>query len=115
MASSSDSGGADTRDGNQTGSGTTVNRISRLIAERILGGESPVRIGPDTGLLSSGLTLDSIAVLELIMEIENEFGIEFSDSDLTVELFRSVRTLADAIQRKALNGNGTSPNTRESA
>jgi acyl carrier protein len=34
------------------------------------------------------------------MEIEHEFGVELKDKELSVDLFKTVGTLADAITRK---------------
>ena len=77
-----------------------VGKITSIITEKILSGGSERKIDAKTPLLSSGLSLDSVAVLELLMEIENEFGVEFKDSDLSVELFKSVGALAEAVQEK---------------
>lgn len=77
-----------------------VGIITGIITEKILSGGSDRRIDAQTPLLSSGLSLDSVAVLELLMEIENEFGVEFKDSDLSVDLFKSVGALAEAVQEK---------------
>ncbi len=75
-------------------------RLSNLISERILPGQLGIAVDSGTPLLSSGLNLDSVAVLELIMEIETEFGVQFSDSDLSVELFKTVGTLARAVEQR---------------
>lgn len=75
-------------------------RLLRLISTDILGNGSNRRLGPDTPLLSFGLDLDSVAVLELLMAIETEFGVRFEGSDLSVELFKTIGTLAEAIERK---------------
>lgn len=57
-------------------------------------------ITPETPLLRSGLGLDSVAVLELVVAIENQFGVTFHDKDLSVDLFKSVESLALAVERK---------------
>lgn len=77
-----------------------LERLSRLIRERILTNGSAPRLGLDTPLLSFGLDLDSVAVLQLIMETEKEFGVVFEDSDVSIELFKTLGTLAAAIERK---------------
>jgi acyl carrier protein len=77
-----------------------ADRIARLIAEKILGHQRATPVDRDTPLLSSGLTLDSIAVLELIVEVEREFDVTFRDEELTVDLFRTVGTLARTVNGK---------------
>ena len=75
--------------------------ILKILSNRILAGSKYAGpINADTPLLSSGVNLDSVAVLDLIVSIENQFGVQFKDSDLSVELFRSVGTLCKAVERK---------------
>ncbi len=81
-----------------------VARLQRLISEKVHGNGSAEPIAASTPLLSSGLNLDSIAVLELIMEIESEFGVEFRDSDMSVELFRTVGSLAAGVEERLAQG-----------
>ena len=85
-----------------------VATLSNILTTRILESAPKQPITRDTTLLSSGLGLDSVAVLELIIEVETAFGVEFKDTDLSVELFRTVGSLADAIEGK-LAGNGGRP------
>ena len=76
------------------------NRISDIIRDRIVTDHNGIHIDATTPLLSAGLSLDSVAVLELIMEIEADFGVEFTDTDLSVDLFRTVGSLAAAVREK---------------
>jgi len=77
----------------------TLERVTTILKDKVVGSTSRL-LDADTALLSAGLNLDSTAVLELILEIEEEFGIEFADEDLSVELFRTVGTLAAAVRAK---------------
>lgn len=74
--------------------------LSDILTTRILEGPPKRPITRDTALLSSGLGLDSVSVLELVIEVETAFGVQFQDTDLSVQLFQSVGSLADAIERK---------------
>jgi acyl carrier protein len=52
--------------------------------------------GPTSLDLSSGLVdlgLDSLNTVEIVVRLEEEFGIELSDEDLTVEAFETVGSL----------------------
>jgi acyl carrier protein len=53
-----------------------------------------------TPLLGRGVGLDSMETLALVAAIEKEFDIEIGDSDLTVDLFKSIGTLAEYILQK---------------
>jgi acyl carrier protein len=50
-----------------------------------------------TPLLGRGIGLDSIDALTLIAGIEKRFDLEVCDSDLTVGLFKTIRTLAEYV------------------
>ena len=51
---------------------------------------------PDDGLLfGDASSVDSMATLEIICALEEEFGVEVADEDLRVELFASVSSIAD--------------------
>lgn len=58
-------------------------------------------IGMDDDLGEWGL--NSTGVLELIMSIENEFGLEFSDEDFDAENFQNIGSLVGYIEYKLSN------------
>jgi acyl carrier protein len=51
-------------------------------------------IGDDTPLFGEGLGLDSIDVLELVLELERSFGVVIGDEQVGVEVLQSVDTIA---------------------
>jgi len=70
--------------------------LKKLIVECLaLEDVSPQDIGTDEQLFVEGLGLDSIDALELSMEMEERYGVEFGeDPDQNREIFQSVKTLA---------------------
>ena len=48
-------------------------------------------------LFGEGLGLDSIDVLELVLEIERSFGVAITDEETGVRVLRSVDTIAEFI------------------
>ena len=60
------------------------------------------KITLDVSLLEDGLGLDSIALVELISLIEENFNVQFGEDDLKLEAFANVQTLAQHIQTLAL-------------
>jgi len=58
---------------------------------------SPDEIGDATPLFGEGLGLDSIDVLELVLEIERSFGVSIGDEQTGARVLRSVDTIADYI------------------
>ena len=52
----------------------------------------------ETKLIDNGI-LDSLAILALVTEIENEFDVEVSPVDLIPDNFNSMQSLMDMINR----------------
>ncbi len=53
----------------------------------------------DEPLFGDGLGLDSIDALELIVLLEKDYGIKLSDPQQGTEVFHSVNSMADFIQK----------------
>jgi acyl carrier protein len=54
-----------------------------------------------TPLLGSLPELDSMAVLELVLELEQRFGIDIDGEDVTAELFESLASLTAFVEAKS--------------
>ncbi|MBD3653185.1 acyl carrier protein [Kangiella sp.] len=52
----------------------------------------------DTLLLGNLPEFDSMAIVSILMQIEENFGIEISDDELTGEVFESVATLTEFVE-----------------
>jgi acyl carrier protein len=55
---------------------------------------SPEEIGMSTPLFGEGLGLDSIDVLELVLELERSFGVFIADEQTGTKVLHSVETIA---------------------
>ena len=53
---------------------------------------------PDADLLDSGL-VDSVKIVELVLELEQRFGVTLPFEDLEIEDFRTVQRLAECVAR----------------
>jgi len=58
---------------------------------------TPEEIGDSTPLFGEGLGLDSIDVLELVLELERSFGVSILDEETGKQALRSVDTIAEFI------------------
>ena len=58
---------------------------------------TPAEIGDATPLFGEGLGLDSIDVLELVLELERSFGVSIGDEQTGMTVLRSVDTIAEFI------------------
>ena len=55
-------------------------------------------------LVKSGL-IDSFGILQLILEIEQKFGINYENEDLDATNFSSIQTISDLVARKQQHKN----------
>ncbi|ASA20190.1 acyl carrier protein [Paenibacillus donghaensis] len=61
-----------------------------------VGVDDPLFIAADEE--GTGLGLDSVDALEIVVGLKEQFGVKVSDKDM--EIFRSIRTIADHIRKK---------------
>jgi acyl carrier protein len=74
-------------------------RIRTLLATRLKLATAVDEITDDTLLFGpTGLGLDSIDALELVLGLEKEFGVVVEDRATAVKVLASIRTIAEHIQ-----------------
>jgi acyl carrier protein len=61
---------------------------------------TPDQIDDDAPLFGTGLGLDSIDALELVVMLEQNYGIVIKDIEEGRPAFRSIRALADFVEAK---------------
>ena len=73
--------------------------ITRVIAAvATVCGTDAAKMTPDTELVAD-LDLDSLAMFELVIELEEEYGLRISDED--IERIKTVSDIVDFIERHA--------------
>ena len=77
-------------------------RVKELIVRRLKLDIDPKSIADDAPLFGEGLGLDSIDALELVLGLEQEFGIKVEDEEVGVKAFASVNALVDFIEQKKI-------------
>lgn len=76
-------------------------KVKDLIVRRLKLDIDPSTIEDAGPLFGEGLGLDSIDALELVLGVEQEFGIKIADEEVGVKAFSSVNALADFIREKS--------------
>jgi acyl carrier protein len=71
--------------------------IKRAIVRSLRLPMKPDDIGDRVPLFGEGLGLDSIDVLELVLEIERTFGVAIADEQTGAKVLRSVESIAEHI------------------
>lgn len=75
-------------------------RIKQMIVERLFLDISPSEIS-DTAPLMDTYGIDSVALFELVVGLEDEFGVELDDTDFSVDAFHDVNAIAQLVQQKS--------------
>jgi acyl carrier protein len=71
--------------------------VRELLAERLL-----IKVdAPDTDLVETGL-VDSIGLVELILELEQRFAIMLPTEELELDDLRSIERISELINRRTL-------------
>jgi len=77
-------------------------RLKRLLIDTLkLEGVTPETIPDDEPLIGSGLSLDSIDALELVVQLEKEFGIKIASSEESRQALASVASLSAFVRARA--------------
>jgi acyl carrier protein len=82
-----------------------VNELKTIMAEELDVNLKVEDIDENASLFEGGMGLDSIAIVELISLVEQHFGFQFSDAELTPESFSNLNVLAEFISSK-INSKG---------
>jgi acyl carrier protein len=90
-------------DANDSDTGAELaERIAQLV-RRALGSEAPAKpIGSDDDLRSSGLS--SLGLVNLMLSVEEEFGLKVPERDMTPANFRSIARIIDLIRALSPQG-----------
>lgn len=75
-------------------------RMKELIVNDLEVNIDPQSIDDEASLYDEGLGLDSIAIVNFIVLIENNFGISFMEDEIGSRLFSNINTLASFVTAK---------------
>lgn len=73
-------------------------KLKELLVERLFLDMKPEELDTNTPLSDYGV--DSFLLLEVIVAIEEEFGVRIEQSDIRAETLRSVASLTELVQAK---------------
>ena len=77
-----------------------VNEIVVLVRDVLVLGDAADEFDADTGLLGSIPEFDSMAVVSIITALEEEFGCEIEDDEISADVFATIGTLAEFVEGK---------------
>lgn len=75
-------------------------RIKETLVRRLKLDVDPAAIGDAEPLFGEGLGLDSIDALELVLGVEQEFGVKIEDEEVGEKVLASVDSLANFVHQR---------------
>jgi acyl carrier protein len=74
-------------------------QIKEMIVERLFLKVEPQDI-PDEANLMETYNVDSVNIFEIVVGLEDEFGISLAEEDFSIEAFATVEGIAELVTRK---------------
>ncbi len=72
-------------------------RVRRVLIESLGVRRTADEIDPDAPLFGTGLGLDSVDAVELVVSLETEFAVHFPPGAMSRRVMRTVGSVADAV------------------
>ena len=80
---------------------STIKQIKQIVVEGLrITDHTPTELADDQSLLGGDIEIDSIDVLQLILEIERRFGIKLVEGEFDRDSWSTIATLAAAVDQK---------------
>lgn len=79
---------------------STLNEVKAVLVETLGLEDRADTLATDTPLLGSVPELDSLAVVEVVTSLEERFGFQIDDDDFSGDMFETVGTLAEFVERQ---------------
>lgn len=74
-------------------------QLKEMIVERLFLKVEPAAIPDDANLMET-YGIDSVNLFEIVVGLEDEFGISLEEEDFSVEAFSTVNGIAELVARK---------------
>jgi len=77
---------------------STEERVKKILLENVLKDLESDELQADSPLIEYGVGLDSVATLELLVALEQEFKIQIDESKITPETFQTINSISRHIK-----------------
>ena len=74
-------------------------QLKQMIVERLFLNIAPEDMADDANLMET-YGIDSVNLFEIVVGLEDEFGISLEDEDFSVETFATINSIAELVDRK---------------
>jgi len=74
-------------------------QLRAMIVERLFLKIEPAEIGDEDELMDK-FGVDSVQIFEIVVGLEEEFGVMFDEDDFDIEKFKTVKSIAESVREK---------------
>ena len=75
-------------------------RVKKVLIKNALKNLDTKELNIDSPLIEYGVGLDSVATLELVVALEEEFQIRIDESEISPETFEAIESISNHIHQK---------------
>ena len=74
-------------------------RLKGMIVDRLMLNAKPADIGDDDDLIRKW-NVESVQLMEIVIGLEELFGIQLGDDEFSIKKFRTVKNIAEVVRSK---------------
>jgi len=74
-------------------------KIKAMIVERLMLNAKPEEIGDEDDLIKQW-NVESVQLMEIVIGLEEVFGIQLGDDEFSIKKFRTVKNIGDVVRGK---------------
>jgi len=74
-------------------------RIKAMIVERLMLNAKPEEIGDEDDLIKQW-NVESVQLMEIVIGLEEVFGIQLGDDEFSIKKFRTVKNIGEVVRAK---------------
>jgi acyl carrier protein len=76
-------------------------RVKAMIVDRLMLSAQPSELGDDDDLVSKW-DVDSVRLMELVIGLEEVFGIQLGEDEFSIKKFRTVKNISEVVRSKGI-------------
>ena len=88
---------------------TDIDRLRKVLRDMLQIGDRADKLSESSRLFGAIPEFDSVAIISVIMAIEEEFGVKVSDREISSEIFETLGSLNRFISEKSRTSGSATP------
>ena len=76
-------------------------RIKTMIVDRLMLNAKPAEVGDEDDLITKW-NVESVQLMEIVIGLEEVFGLQLGDEEFSIKKFRTVKNIAEVVRGKGV-------------